>query len=137
MLWARLLAYVSGTVNQELLLRNEYLAAENRILRGQIKGRLPLSEGEKATLAEIAYRLVKNLKRIEKARFPFSFLAQLLSETLRAGTIRVRHSSLGRLWNDLGSHACLDHRNRRPGTFTEDQPSHTVLGAPQEFRWFG
>ena len=36
MLWARLLAYVTGTVNQELLLRNEYLAAENRILRGQI-----------------------------------------------------------------------------------------------------
>ena len=43
MLWARLLAYVTGTVNQELLLRNEYLAAENRILRGQIKGRVLLS----------------------------------------------------------------------------------------------
>ena len=57
MLWARLLAYVSGTVDQELLLRNEYLAAENRILRGQIKGRLLLLEGEKATLAEIAHRL--------------------------------------------------------------------------------
>src|SRR2546427_11516582 len=42
---------------QELLLRNEYLAAENRILRGQIKDRLLLSEGEKATLAEIAHRL--------------------------------------------------------------------------------
>ena len=56
MLWARLLAYVTGTVNQELLLRNEYLAAENRILRGQIKGRLLLSE-EKATLAEIAHGL--------------------------------------------------------------------------------
>jgi hypothetical protein len=27
MLWARLLAYVSGTVDQELLLRNEYLIA--------------------------------------------------------------------------------------------------------------
>jgi hypothetical protein len=52
MLWARLLAYVTGTVNQELLLRNEYLAAENRILRGQIKGRLLLSEGEKPTLGE-------------------------------------------------------------------------------------
>jgi hypothetical protein len=37
MLWAHLLAYVTGTVNEELLLRNEYLAAENRILRGQIK----------------------------------------------------------------------------------------------------
>ena len=29
--WARLLAYVTGTVDQELLLHNEYLAAENRI----------------------------------------------------------------------------------------------------------
>jgi putative transposase len=57
MLWARLLAYVSGTVDQELLLRNEYLAAENRILKGQIKDRLLLSEGEKTTLAEIAHRL--------------------------------------------------------------------------------
>jgi putative transposase len=52
-----MVAYVTGTVNQELLLRNEYLGAENRILRGQIKGRLLLSEGEKATLAEIAQRL--------------------------------------------------------------------------------
>ena len=57
MLWARLLAYVTGTVNQELLLRNEYLATENRILRGQIRGRLLLSDGEKVTLAEIAHRL--------------------------------------------------------------------------------
>jgi len=57
MLWARLLAYVTGTVNQELLLQNEYLAAENRILRGQIKGRPLLSDGEKVTLAEIAHRL--------------------------------------------------------------------------------
>ena len=30
--WARLLAFVTGLVNQELLLQNEYLAAENRIL---------------------------------------------------------------------------------------------------------
>ena len=31
--WARLLAYVTGLVNQKLLLQNEYLEAENRILR--------------------------------------------------------------------------------------------------------
>ena len=37
--WARILAYISGTVDQELLLRNEYLAAENQILRGQLRGR--------------------------------------------------------------------------------------------------
>jgi hypothetical protein len=30
--WLRLLAYVTDSINQELLLRTEYLAAENRIL---------------------------------------------------------------------------------------------------------
>jgi hypothetical protein len=55
--WRRMLAHVTGTVDQELLLRNEYLAAENRILRGQIKGRLRLNDGERRTLAEIAMRL--------------------------------------------------------------------------------
>jgi len=60
MSWARMLAYITGTVDQELLLRNEYLAAENRILRAQIKGRLLLSDAEKATLAEIAHRLGRN-----------------------------------------------------------------------------
>jgi len=35
MFWARLLAFMSPEQNQELLLRNEYLAAENRILGGQ------------------------------------------------------------------------------------------------------
>jgi putative transposase len=37
--WARILSYITGTVDQDLLLRNEYLAAENRILRGQLKWR--------------------------------------------------------------------------------------------------
>jgi putative transposase len=57
MVWARLLAFVTGAINQELLLKNEYLVAENRILKMKVKGRLILSEGEKATLAEIAHRL--------------------------------------------------------------------------------
>ena len=51
--WPHILAYITGTVDQELLLRNEYLATENRILRDQIKGRLLLSDSEKKTLAEI------------------------------------------------------------------------------------
>jgi putative transposase len=37
--WASVLAYVTGTVDQELLARNEYLAAKNRILKAQLKGR--------------------------------------------------------------------------------------------------
>jgi putative transposase len=31
--WARILAYVTGMVDQELPARNEYLVAENRILK--------------------------------------------------------------------------------------------------------
>ena len=31
--WTRILAYITGSVDQELLLCNEYLSAENRILR--------------------------------------------------------------------------------------------------------
>jgi hypothetical protein len=50
MIWARMLPYITETVDQELLLRNGYLAAENRILKAQIKGRLLLSDGEKVTV---------------------------------------------------------------------------------------
>ena len=55
--WVRILAYVTGMVDQELLTRNEYLAAENRILKAQLKGRLQLSNAERATLGEIGHRL--------------------------------------------------------------------------------
>jgi putative transposase len=48
--WARILAYITGTLDQELLLRNEYLAAENRILKAQLQGRLRLSDAERVTL---------------------------------------------------------------------------------------
>src|SRR3989449_3511213 len=57
--WKHLLAYITGTVDQELLLRNEYLVTENRILRNQLTGRVRLSDGERKTLAEIGYRLGK------------------------------------------------------------------------------
>jgi len=55
--WARILAYITGTVDQELLLRNEYLVAENRVLKAQLKTPLRLTDAERVTLAEIAHRL--------------------------------------------------------------------------------
>ena len=58
---ARILAYVTGRVNQELLLKNEYLAAENRILRSHLPKRLRLSDEERSTLAEIGKRLGRKL----------------------------------------------------------------------------
>ena len=59
--WKKLLAYISGSVDEELLLRNEYLVTENRILRNQIKGRLRLTDGERKTLAEIGKKLGKKV----------------------------------------------------------------------------
>ena len=55
--WTRMLAYVTGTVDRELLARNEYLAAENRILKVQLNGRLKLSDAERGVLGEIGHRL--------------------------------------------------------------------------------
>jgi hypothetical protein len=55
--WARILALVTGQVDQELLARNEYLAAENRILKAQLKGQSRLTAAERATLGEIGHRL--------------------------------------------------------------------------------
>src|SRR5262252_2216856 len=57
--WKQLLAYITGTIDQELLLRNEYLVTENRILRHQMKGRLRLSDGERKALAAIGQKLSK------------------------------------------------------------------------------
>ncbi|MHC4340402.1 MAG: hypothetical protein ACYSX0_09360 [Planctomycetota bacterium] len=44
--WRKLLAYFTGTVDQEILLRDEYVAAENRILRSKIQNWLLLTGAE-------------------------------------------------------------------------------------------
>src|SRR5215204_7740250 len=74
--WVRLLAYVSGLVNQRLLLQNEYLIAENRILRSHLPPRLRLSDPERSTLAEIGKRLGRKLlKDVACVAKPDSILA--------------------------------------------------------------
>jgi putative transposase len=55
--WKHLLVYITGSVDEELLLRNEYLVTENRILRQQVRSRVQLSDGDRKTLAEIGKRL--------------------------------------------------------------------------------
>ena len=74
--WKQLLAYITGSVDQELLLRHEYLITENRILRRQIPGRVRLSDEERKTLAEIGAKLGKQalpvrrqeIRRLQAAR---------------------------------------------------------------------
>ncbi|MGA2793448.1 MAG: helix-turn-helix domain-containing protein [Roseiarcus sp.] len=74
--WARILAYVTGTVGQELLQRNEYLAAENRIVKAQLKGCLRLSDAERAKLGEIGHRLGRKAPgEVATAALPETILA--------------------------------------------------------------
>jgi putative transposase len=55
--WKHLLASITGTVDQELLLRNADLGTENRLLRNQLQGPVRLSDGERQRLAEIGKKL--------------------------------------------------------------------------------
>jgi hypothetical protein len=63
-------------VNRELLLQNEYLAAENRILRSQLPTRLRLTDPERSTLADIGKRLGrKALRQVARVAKPDTILA--------------------------------------------------------------
>src|SRR6266850_7606080 len=74
--WKHLLAYITGTVDQELLLRNEYLVTENRMLRDQLKGRVRLSDSERKVLADIGHKLGKQaLQEVAKIVKPDTILA--------------------------------------------------------------
>ena len=55
--WKKLLALVTGSIDEELRLRNEYLLTENRILRSKIKGQLRLKDEERCQLATIGKQL--------------------------------------------------------------------------------
>src|SRR5215813_14682823 len=57
--WKTLLACITGSVEKLLLLRNEYVVEENRILRNQIAGRVQLTDAECQTLAAIGKKLGK------------------------------------------------------------------------------
>jgi putative transposase len=73
---ARLMAYVTGLVNQKLLLQNEYLIAENRILRAHLPARMRLSDPERSTLAEIGKRLGRTaLQQVACVAKPDTILA--------------------------------------------------------------
>jgi putative transposase len=91
---AKFLSALPGHRPGPLLLRNEYLAAENRILRAQFKGRLLLSDAEKATLAEIAQRLGrKALEELAVVAKPDTLLAwyrKLIADKFDGSRFRQR-----------------------------------------------
>jgi hypothetical protein len=73
--WLRVLAYISGLIDQELLLQVEYLAAENRIRRAHLPNRLRLTRHERSTLGEIGKRLGrKGLEKVASVARPETVL---------------------------------------------------------------
>jgi putative transposase len=105
--WKQLLAYISGSVDEELLLRNEYLVAENHILRHQLQGRVQLTDAERKTLAEIGHKLGKQaLAQVAKLVKPDTILGwhrQLVAQKFDGSTQR---KSLGRPRVDKALAAC-------------------------------
>ena len=57
--WKQLLVSIRASVDEELRVRNAYIATENRILRQQITGRVQLSDGDRRALAELGQKLGK------------------------------------------------------------------------------
>ena len=49
--WKKMLAYISGSVDEELLKRNAYLIEENRVLHQRIDRRIRFTDGERIKLA--------------------------------------------------------------------------------------
>jgi hypothetical protein len=60
--WSKLLAFISGEVDQFLLDQNQYLIEENRVLRDQLDKRVKLNDNERIGLAcAINHESVLNL----------------------------------------------------------------------------
>ena len=57
--WKKLPANVTGSIDKELRLRNEYLVTENCILKSKIKGRFRLKDEERRLLATIGKQLTR------------------------------------------------------------------------------
>jgi len=69
-------ALVAGHVDEELLLRNEYLAAENEILLSKLSDRPQLTDSERIRLAKLGKRLgLKALKDVAAIVKPETVLA--------------------------------------------------------------
>jgi hypothetical protein len=76
MSWIKLLESAKESLNDHLRLRNDYLMAENRILRNQIDGRVQLTDSERKELAEIGAKLGKKaLAEIATVAQPDTILA--------------------------------------------------------------
>jgi hypothetical protein len=79
--WVRLLAYVTGSVNQEPLLQNEYLAAENRVLRAKkLPSRLRLSDPERAIGKRLGRKALREVACVAKPDTILAWYRRLITK---------------------------------------------------------
>ena len=73
----KLLGSITASVDEESRLRHVYLVAENRLLRQQITGRVPLTDTDRQALAEMGQQLDKKaLTRQHRVEEPAATEAQ-------------------------------------------------------------
>jgi len=118
--WARPLAYITRTQDQDLLLRSEYLSADNRILKGQLLKGMPevLTRGA-ATLGEIGHRVNRNPRHeVITAALPTLSWAGAAGSSLAESMDRMRVESrppIGKDVEELIVHTAKENRSRGNG----------------------
>jgi len=107
-------------------LRNEYLAAENRILRNQIRGRVQLSDGDRQALAESGQKLGKQtLEEVATIAKPATILAWHRKFVTQKGDGLKRRTALGRPRVDQELEALVVHIARENRSWGYDR----IVGA--------
>jgi transposase InsO family protein len=89
-----MLAYITGSVNEDLLCRIEYLLEENRVLRNQLQKRILLTDHERRTLAERAIalgKLMADTVTIVKPETILKWHRRLVAQKFDGSRFRKRH----------------------------------------------
>ena len=86
------LALISGYVEEEILIRNEYLAAENRILKSKFKKPIQFNDGERIQLAKIGkcmgLKALKEVSCIVKPETILKWVSRLVAKMFDGSPFR-------------------------------------------------
>jgi hypothetical protein len=89
-----MLAYITGSVNEDLLRRIEYLLERNRDLRNQIESRILLTDNERCVLAKKAValgKLMADTVAIVKSDTILKWHRRLVAKKFDGSRFRNRH----------------------------------------------